>query len=702
MTVAADVVEVEKLGPFTAGVGVAIALQTYDLAQISVRYGDAKTLATIATHYTLELSADFLTVTVTPTAALITAIAAGAGDKFFVRRALPVVNDFDESDAFARSKIVRQDDKHTMIEQQLSWGKRDKETQLVASDIADGAVSLTKLAALASTMLIGSIAGGTPAALSPTQVRDQVISVYSKADIDALLSGVDVSLFTYVIPEQYGAIGDGVVDDTTALEAAIASGIPLMIPEKPYLYDGDITIPSNKTIRAAGPASKLILKPGSTNHGLKTGTNTGIIIDGLELAGNCLTDRSDTGSCGIFAEPGGGKIQITNCFIHHWARHGIALDGVTNAKVHHNTVEDMRWGAGILCSRTEFSTDVEVTNNSVSRVQQGSIHAYFGVKGWRVMYNYCDGTDAGVTVAGGGEVADPITSYVEDATGSLLDAVVIGNICLNSGNNGMHLGGDRLTISGNIIVNPINGGIVVAKADNTTPDPAVVLNVTGNVIHYTTNAGAAPRGINIRNFKYICVCGNTVDGAQVGVELNGLDTTGDGVSFGGVFGNTITMYDTYGIWLRNKVKGLNIHGNDLTADATSSTNDIREDLVSAVQSDNFVFNNTSRDADTVYGQMLRAPGSGVIAVGNENGEHLRVGSASASVVNGWAVAGNGAGSPPILSVRGSDTDIDAFIATKGTGVLRFGVHTALAAETLSGYITIKDAGGALRKVAIIS
>ena len=37
-----------------------------------------------------------------------------------------------------------------------------------------------------------------------------------------------------------------------------------------------------------------------------------------------------------------------------------------------------------------------------------------------------------------------------------------------------------------------------------------------------------------------------------------------------------------------------------------------------------------------------------------------------------------------------------------TGLMSFGVHSALSGETVSGYITIKDAGGTSRKVAVVT
>lgn len=47
-------------------------------------------------------------------------------------------------------------------------------------------------------------------------------------------------------------------------------------------------------------------------------------------------------------------------------------------------------------------------------------------------------------------------------------------------------------------------------------------------------------------------------------------------------------------------------------------------------------------------------------------------------------------------------NIDLALTPAGTGVLKFGTHTALGGESLSGYITIKDAGGTTRKVAVVS
>jgi hypothetical protein len=57
---------------------------------------------------------------------------------------------------------------------------------------------------------------------------------------------------------------------------------------------------------------------------------------------------------------------------------------------------------------------------------------------------------------------------------------------------------------------------------------------------------------------------------------------------------------------------------------------------------------------------------------------------------------------PAVRALGDDTNIDLLFTPKGTGLMRFGTHSAIGAETVTGYITIKDAGGTSRKVAVVS
>lgn len=87
--------------------------------------------------------------------------------------------------------------------------------------------------------------------------------------------------------------------------------------------------------------------------------------------------------------------------------------------------------------------------------------------------------------------------------------------------------------------------------------------------------------------------------------------------------------------------------------------------------------------------------------GNGGTEALRT-IRTASAVNRVEITGAITGSMPSVAANGSDANIDLRLLPKGTGLIRFGTHSAIGAETVTGYITMKDDGGTSRKVAIVS
>ncbi len=54
------------------------------------------------------------------------------------------------------------------------------------------------------------------------------------------------------------------------------------------------------------------------------------------------------------------------------------------------------------------------------------------------------------------------------------------------------------------------------------------------------------------------------------------------------------------------------------------------------------------------------------------------------------------------SVGTGAADIDLPLVPAGTGLVKFGARTAIGAETVTGYLEIKDAGGTTRKLAVVS
>lgn len=71
-------------------------------------------------------------------------------------------------------------------------------------------------------------------------------------------------------------------------------------------------------------------------------------------------------------------------------------------------------------------------------------------------------------------------------------------------------------------------------------------------------------------------------------------------------------------------------------------------------------------------------------------------------VNSLEVNASVSGSPVHIRARGADADVDLLVTGQGTGVVRMGTFTISALTSIVGYITIKDASGNTRKLAVMS
>jgi hypothetical protein len=81
---------------------------------------------------------------------------------------------------------------------------------------------------------------------------------------------------------------------------------------------------------------------------------------------------------------------------------------------------------------------------------------------------------------------------------------------------------------------------------------------------------------------------------------------------------------------------------------------------------------------------------------------LQLTDGGAASVNAMQIQSALAGSAPILSSFGTDTDIDLALTPKGTGNVRFGTFTADMTLIVQGYVEIKTADGVVRKLAVIA
>jgi hypothetical protein len=180
--------------------------------------------------------------------------------------------------------------------------------------------------------------------------------------------------------------------------------------------------------------------------------------------------------------------------------------------------------------------------------------------------------------------------------------------------------------------------------------------------------------------------------------------------------NIKVIYPTYGGFriygTNDKIIGCNTYYNSFPT-VTDSTS-IK---TLSTMSNNFGFNgvrsidNSAIPILEAYGDTpnldiyLQAKGTGGVELKSNGGRALRADNvAITSPVNWVSVQGGAAGTPAVVDIsgQGSSTNIDFAIRPKGTGNVKFGTLTANADAPITGYITIKDSAGNLRKLAVIA
>jgi hypothetical protein len=149
------------------------------------------------------------------------------------------------------------------------------------------------------------------------------------------------------------------------------------------------------------------------------------------------------------------------------------------------------------------------------------------------------------------------------------------------------------------------------------------------------------------------------------VAIDGADGTGSGIGQAIAFAPGHAMQ-----WLNN-------------------SNQICAEIVSTAVN----FTNTNLRMDfSDFGVLFQDRATGVnafqIVKTNSAANYLQAGSATAT-------------NAPTIGAAGSDTNIDIKLLPKGTGVVSFGSYTA-GSTSVAGYITIKDAAGNTRKLAVLS
>jgi len=388
--------------------------------------------------------------------------------------------------------------------------------------------------------------------------------------------------------KDFGAVGNGVTDDTAAIQAAVnaAAGSVLTVPEGTYLI-GAVVIGNGVTVQGQGSLTTTFLAKtaiGQNNMFYASGvdgisfTDCGFNMQNDVVVGAVLTDSYLEN---IMTFVSCTDVNVSRCLLQKFINHGIMFNASSVAYTEDVTITENRFESGckgaVYIAR--YGRNITVTNNrlvdvSVHALSGATNHksiAIVGTTGAWIENNYVT-----QSVSGGGtivvEIAETPSSkcFIRGNTvdgvsengikvGSASDIHVTGNTVSNSGVMGIYIEGSTNTlVINNTITNSNANALRVYESGE--GDTNKNITVTGNIMRNSNILGATlgvpgvsagsdnAYHIAVRQTEYINIMNNTFidDGASSssGIWMQGQLYLIEGNNFLQLKAGSLTLYNT--------------------------------------------------------------------------------------------------------------------------------------------------------------
>lgn len=385
----------------------------------------------------------------------------------------------------------------------------------------------------------------------------------------------------------FGAKGDGVTDDTAAVQAALDAGLSVYFPPGTYLISDTLVLATGHTLWADSPFAVTIKLKDSTVADLSTESSlmaaigkTDITVRHLGLDGN-KANNDTTNKGGGIAFNNCDRVVVEGCFVTNIPRDGIVVRAPTGNNVDIRLVNNLITncgaasmtvgGEGIIVVEGEFVViSGNICRGNLLRGIEIEILSTV-IKNFFVSNNICDGNARGIGINGA------------------VQGAVVGNIVSDNTEFGIDIRASataRLTVTGNYITNSTDGIFVKTSSflsllsnqidscgNNIRLETATSIIIDGNLLDLADNDGLEfTAGTN----SGIIISDNIVKRSNQSEtskdNINGIGTnitiSGNQVQKGGGAGAR------YGINIGSGSSTVIIKDNDLTAaGATANIND---------------------------------------------------------------------------------------------------------------------------------
>ena len=328
-----------------------------------------------------------------------------------------------------------------------------------------------------------------------------------------------------VLPESFGAVGDGVTDDTVALAAAIATRRPVQLGPRTYATSGQWTIPLAATligvagqstlrrigqssgsawISIGGPSFSAVGITFDANSPTVPGESWAVLVTAACLQSSfrtCLFRNAGGPTLGngltvMASDPALASHTITDCEASGNAAHGVWFQAVSGARISNNRAHD-NGGYG-LCADYNDQTFKQALRLAL------------------IAGNVCWNNTRGIAV-GNFNATNLQPPTWGNANPDAVGVVVTGNICHDNRIYGIAVSGRSLLVQNNLLSN--NGTVANGGA-------GILANCAYSRVAGNTIVGAAQFGIDCGGSVVLDIAGNHVTGAAVGINPGGSQGVG--------------------------------------------------------------------------------------------------------------------------------------------------------------------------------
>jgi len=386
--------------------------------------------------------------------------------------------------------------------------------------------------------------------------------------VSVSLGGISPGTGEYLVTA-YGATGDGVTNDTVAVQAAnnAAGGGEIYFPGGTYVLDG-ITTARGRWVLANDAillhkANSAAAYPLGDNYMLRGSEDLTIV--GGTLDGNKDNQTNRTTLVGFY----GDNLHVSGCNIRNTVQEGFRIHDADNVSIHDNNFSDIGEHGSVL---NEDAMAVHIYNFNASGVTRAHIKDNF----------FINSAPSGIDVA-------PVAIAITAAVGRVSEAVISGNTVIGFGTSfasnyqaaiEVYKNCDRVIIANNVIYDAYSHGIRVNDSND--------VMVTGNTVYMRADAAVdlACISVQARSHGTVTCSQMQVTGNIVGSTLGrGIYVAGGGASYllvgANISDNIVTISGSKGIQFQymggsiiadnNLVQNCATNGYDISTSSGSMT-----------------------------------------------------------------------------------------------------------------------------------